>query len=58
LRVNSNTRGHGEPPYGNFELDLVTHPGELARLGKGAAHCYRRRPDRIFVWSIGIAGSA
>src|SRR4051794_6720958 len=58
IRVNGNTPAtHGDPPYGNFEFTLVRHPGEPSRPGKGAMHCYRGRPDRIFVWSMGNAGT-
>jgi hypothetical protein len=57
LRPNGNSRAPDAAPYGNFQFRLIRHPGERARLGKGAVYCYRGRPDRIIVWSMGNAGS-
>jgi hypothetical protein len=57
LRPGGNSRPPHAPPYGNVQFHLIRHPGELARPGKGAVYCYRGRPDRIIVWSMGNAGS-
>jgi hypothetical protein len=57
LRPGGNSLPPHDAPYGNFQFRLIRHPGELARQGKGAVHCYRGRPDRIIVWSMGNAGS-
>lgn len=57
LQVNGNSRPRAAAPYGNFEFRLIRHPGERARVGKGAAFCYRGHADRIIVWSMGDAPS-
>jgi hypothetical protein len=52
FRFNGNTPS----PYGNFEYRLTRSAGDLEPTpyhGKGAALCYRQRPDVIFVWSMG-----
>jgi hypothetical protein len=52
VRFNGNTPG----PYGNFEYRLTRSADDLQPTpyhGKGAALCYRERPDVIFVWSMG-----
>jgi len=40
----------------NFEYGLLRSAGDLQSTryyGKGAAHCYLKRADTIFVWSMG-----
>jgi hypothetical protein len=52
FRFNGNSGG---PPYGNFEYGLTRSADDLQPTpyhGKGAALCYRTRPDLIFVWSM------
>lgn len=43
-------------PYGNFEYGLTRSAEDLeptSYYGKGAAFCYSKRSDVIFVWSMG-----
>jgi hypothetical protein len=56
FRFNGNTTG--SRTYGNFEYALTRSADDLEPTpyyGKGAALCYRARPDEIFVWSMGRA---
>ena len=51
LTFNGNTTGRR--PYGNFVYTLTRSADDLvptAYSGKGAALCYRNRPDVLFVW--------
>jgi hypothetical protein len=48
--------GNSGRPYGNFEYGLTRMAEDLPPApyyGKGAALCYRKRSDVIFVWSMG-----
>jgi hypothetical protein len=56
FRFNGNTTG--ARTYGNFEYTLTRQADDLtptAYQGKGAALCYRNRPDAIIVWSMAPA---
>jgi hypothetical protein len=56
FRFNGNTPR--SRPYGNFEYTLTRSADDLppaAYSGKGAALCYRSRPDVIFVWAMAPA---
>lgn len=56
FRFNGNTPR--SRPYGNFEYTLTRSADDLpptAYAGKGAALCYRARPDVIFVWAMAPA---
>jgi hypothetical protein len=58
FRFNGNTLQ--TRPYGNFVYTLTRSAGDLPPteyVGKGAARCYRTRPDVIFVWSMAPAQS-
>jgi len=57
LRPGGNSRPPHQAPYGNFQFQLIRHPGESPRPGKGAVYCYRGRPDTIIVWSMGDAAT-
>lgn len=53
FRFNGNSPGGR---YGNFEYGLTRSADDLEQSpyhGKGAAFCYRKRSDAIFVWSMG-----
>lgn len=55
FRFNGNS-GTSVGAYGNFEYRLTRSAADLEPTpyqGKGAAFCYRTRPDVIFVWSMG-----
>jgi hypothetical protein len=55
FRFNGNS-GAGGDTYGNFEYGLIRRADDLPPTryyGKGAARCYRTRPDVVFVWSMG-----
>ena len=54
IRFNGNPAGRHS--YGNFEYSLTRSAEDLESTsyrGKGAAFCYRKRSDVIFVWSMG-----
>jgi hypothetical protein len=56
FRFNGNTRG--VRTYGNVEFTLMRQGDDLAPTayqGKGAALCYRSRPDAVIVWSMAAA---
>lgn len=58
FRFNGNT--NARPTYGNFEFTLTRQADDLvptAYQGKGAALCYRARPDTIIVWSMARAAA-
>jgi hypothetical protein len=53
FRFNGN--GRTARPYGNFEYVLTRSADDLVPTeygGKGAALCYRGRPDSLIVWSM------
>lgn len=53
VRITGNS--HASPPYGNFVFSLVRSADDLEPTrydGKGAAYCFRARPDVVFVWSM------
>jgi hypothetical protein len=54
FRFNGNTQA--SRPYGNFQYTLTRSADDLEPTpygGKGAAYCYRKRADLLFVWSMG-----
>jgi hypothetical protein len=55
LEVHGNSRPPRQAPWGNFSYRIRRFADEDPRTGKGAAYCYAKRSDAIFVWSVGDA---